>query len=121
MRSLTEVGWQRINQGFDGLAPLGNEQNLWEWAMTQGSGFQLAAYLIIGMLGGSEDECPGFNRIKADAHPVRFAWSLDSIRRGMISDFLADPFRYIKTNSIRFENLCRAADLAEEKRRKGLK
>ena len=91
MRILTPHGWQRLQAGFSGEAPIGRESEFWEWATTQGSAFQLAAYLVIGMLGGDEDDFPGFNRIGAKAHPVRMAWSLDDIRRELISDFLLDP------------------------------
>jgi len=120
MRTLTELGWQRIKQGFGGSAPLGDELAFWNWAITQGSGFQLAAYLIIGMLSGDEDECPGFNKVHADFHPVRMAWSLDDIRRHMIADFLLDPFSYIKTDLIRRDYLPRVAALPKMKRREGL-
>lgn len=115
MRSLTDLGWQRVNEGFEGSAPIGDERAFWEWAMTQGGGFQLAAYLIIGMLSGNEDECPGFNKVLADSHPARMAWSLDEERRHMISDFLRDPFIYIKTTSVRFKDLKWAAEAGQDR------
>lgn len=100
--------------------PLGDELAFWNWAKTQGSGFQLAAYLIIGMLSGDEDDCPGFNKVHADFLPVRMAWSLDDVRRLMIADFLLDPFSYIKVDLIRRDYIPRVAALAREKRREGL-
>lgn len=96
MRKLTPLGWKRLQVGFSGEAPTGCERELWTWAMRQGGGFQLAAYLVIGMLGGDEDEFPGFNRIKGNSHPVRMAWSLDDVRRALVSDFLLRPGSYMQ-------------------------
>jgi hypothetical protein len=97
MHHLTSYGWQRVHQGFgyELTSRFANENDLWEWAMHQGSAFQLAAYLIIGMLGGCEADFPGFDNVRADSHPMRMAWTLDWDRRAMISDFLADPGLYM--------------------------
>ncbi len=97
MRHLTPLGWQCVHQGFGlkNTSPFTDEKDFWAWAVQQGSGFRLAAYLIIGMLGGNEEEFPGFDNIRADAHPVRMAWTLDRVRRSMISEFLLEPAAYI--------------------------
>ena len=97
MRTLTPFGWQRLQQGFAGShPPLGDEQAFWAWAMEQGSAFGLAAYLIIGMLGGGETDFPGFDELRADSHPVRMAWALDDTRRALVADFLLNPRTYMK-------------------------
>lgn len=96
VRKLTPLGWQRLQDGFSGEAPTGGEGEFWCWATEQGEAFQLAAYLIVGMLGGCESEFPGFNAIRADCHPVRMAWSLDDIRKALISDFLLHTNTYMR-------------------------
>lgn len=97
MRYLTQAGWDRLHEGFSIREPLRfkTETEFWEWARHQGGAFRLAAYLIVGMLGGGEWDFPGFNEIRDDAHPVRMAWSLDAIRKEMICDFLTTPGVYM--------------------------
>ena len=64
--------------------------------MDQGDAFRLAAYLIVGMLGGGESDFKGFNRIAKNAHPVRMAWALDDKRKAMIADFLVKSRVFMK-------------------------
>lgn len=97
MRTFTPLGWQRLYQGFAGsLPPLRDEAAFWDWAMEQGSAFRLAAYLLVGMLGGGESDFPGFDEVRADSHPVRLAWALDDTRRALIADFLLNPRTYMR-------------------------
>lgn len=96
MRRLTPEGWQRITTGFGENFPNHREETFWTWAIEQGSAFQLAAFLIIGMLGGEEMDFPGLGEQQRMAHPVRMAWSLDDMRREMIADLLREPRRYMQ-------------------------
>lgn len=97
MRYLTPLGWERLKNGFeDKSLPLGDETQFWTWAMAQGDAFRLAAYLIVGMLGGGESSFKGFNRIAKNAHPVRMAWALDDRRKAIIADFLMNSSDFMK-------------------------
>ena len=98
MRQLTEKGWSRLYMGFSlpSSQHFVTEIEFWSWAVRQGSGFRLAAYFLIGMLGGYEDEFPGFDEIRSEAHPVRLAWGLDDKVRSMIVDILAHPSDYMR-------------------------
>lgn len=95
MRHLTDEGWARIIEGFERDFPVKTEEKFWAWVSHKGSGFQLAGYLIVGMLGGDEEGFPGFNQIQRKASPVAMAWNLDDTRRAMIADFLIEPRAYM--------------------------
>ncbi len=98
MRRLTTRGWNRLRKGFDlpRASKFQDEEEFWAWARQQGGAFQLAAYLIVGMLGGGEWDFEGFDRLHENAHPVRMAWSLDPVRKAMIADFLKHTNDYMR-------------------------
>lgn len=98
MRRLTNEGWERVRRGLrlPQDATITTEDALWAWAIRQGAGVRLTAYLVFGMLGAEAPDFPGFREVHEEAHPVRFAWALDPIARAMVADFLVTPAAYMQ-------------------------
>lgn len=92
MRSLSVNGKLLVKQAMPG-APVEDLKAFWIWANGESDGYLLAAYLIVGFCGASEQQgFEGFDAVGRHAHPVRILFALDEDLRTMIGEFILNPF-----------------------------